>query len=182
MGSCVQYGRNGRLCANRCSPEKRSGHPQPSCIVNLYVQIALSATPCGQHLGGELVIEQGSAAGLAWSWSPLFLSSFLVNSQLREPHAKRGTSATSRINPHRVPMRELICSGSISDLPAAHISSSARRTSDVSEALSRVRRKGWPNRPLCIRLHCRSGRGHLCAAGSAPPEKDRLRAIPHRTR
>lgn len=51
--------------------------------------------------------------------------------------------------------------------------------SAYSEALSRMRRKGWPNRPLCSICHRRGGRGSLCAARKAPPEKDRVQAIPN---
>lgn len=86
-------------------------------------------------------------------------------------HAKRGTSATFRINSRRVPVPKPFSSGSMIDLPAAHISSSARRTSDGSEALSRVRRKGWPNRPLCTRLHCRGGRSQFVQLAARHPRK-----------
>lgn len=71
----------------------------------------------------------------------------------REHHAKRGTSATSSSKARRVPTPDTPCWWNQgASLPAIHLFSSARRTSDDIEALSRVRRKGWPNRPLCALL------------------------------
>lgn len=53
MGSCVRNGRNVRLSANRCEPEKGCGCAQPSCIVNLFVQIPLALALCG-GVGGKI--------------------------------------------------------------------------------------------------------------------------------